>query len=558
MVPSMQPPSGPGILPAFRHDDRGRAASRHLCVGVYQDRSFRDEVLRRVYCDRHHRVAPSYGFDLVPVLVHAWRSWFLDKAQHAVILVALAVTAVTARLEFFICVSVLLVWYIIKTFAPLLKDIAAYFKQRESISAYKQLQIRGKLFWYGFLASIAILGFGIFQLVGKIHPQALTEAWSLRNLIIGPLILIGLITVVSSISAALRQLWMNRLRHASSMLRQNRGRLAAIDEQQFHPFTVYSGFNPFIGAGRAVRTWSFAQRLVPSSPLGMQSGNEYAAPPFQTRELVERLKTRIEELRLDEHPETRLPGLEVADHIFVEGTYADGYRYALQNAMVGPPLQSAVTDIIDNPRESARHFLRCQVSSWGGEVVTSVFVHVSLQGRTLYIEFATHALPPTLSDYQIIDEFGEAGVTAIARAVLRAVIALPDALEGIIRLVATPRLALRSWLARRDATMKARRGVNIGARFSAREEASSSDESYFQLLDIFKHSKIIERRLLAAVGDFLKQWGVDTSEFLARATSILNNGIINSGTGTINIESSAFGQAPNVINTASAPGSNAV
>jgi hypothetical protein len=53
-------------------------ATRHLCAGVYFDRSFRDLVIRQIHNDSRRQVAPSYGFDLVPVVRHAWRSWFLD------------------------------------------------------------------------------------------------------------------------------------------------------------------------------------------------------------------------------------------------------------------------------------------------------------------------------------------------------------------------------------------------------------------------------------------------------------------------------------------------
>lgn len=70
---------------AFRED----AATRHLCAGVYLDPAFRRTVIRQVYNDTARMVAPSYGFDLIPVVRHAWRAWLLDTTQHLCVLAIL-------------------------------------------------------------------------------------------------------------------------------------------------------------------------------------------------------------------------------------------------------------------------------------------------------------------------------------------------------------------------------------------------------------------------------------------------------------------------------------
>jgi hypothetical protein len=96
------------------------------------------------------------------------------------------------------------------------------------------------------------------------------------------------------------------------------------------------------------------------------------------------------------------------------------------------------------------------------------------------------------------------------------------------------------------------RAIDIGAAASARENAAPySDETYVQFQDILQHSKIIERRLIATVGDYLKEKGVDTSEFWERANAILNTGVINAGPGTVNISGSAIGEQATVT---TAPG----
>jgi hypothetical protein len=74
------------------------------------------------------------------------------------------------------------------------------------------------------------------------------------------------------------------------------------------------------------------------------------------------------------------------------------------------------------------------------------------------------------------------------------------------------------------------------------ESRDESESGYFQSQDIAQHSKIIERRLIATIGDYLAELGVDTSEFARRTMAILNNGVINTGAGTINVEGSAVGK----------------
>jgi hypothetical protein len=71
--------------------DRTGEATRHLCAGMYLEREFRNTVIRQVHNHPHHGVAPSYGFDLVPVVMHAWRAWTLEVAQDACVLSVLVI-----------------------------------------------------------------------------------------------------------------------------------------------------------------------------------------------------------------------------------------------------------------------------------------------------------------------------------------------------------------------------------------------------------------------------------------------------------------------------------
>lgn len=93
------------------------------------------------------------------------------------------------------------------------------------------------------------------------------------------------------------------------------------------------------------------------------------------------------------------------DHVFIDGTYVNNFPGALSD----PPSPTVLYGIMAEPREEARYHIACQVEAWGGELVTTVFVHISLQGRTLYVEFSTYALLPTPLRFHVIDEVDGTG-----------------------------------------------------------------------------------------------------------------------------------------------------
>jgi hypothetical protein len=160
------------------------------------------------------------------------------------------------------------------------------------------------------------------------------------------------------------------------------------------------------------------------------------------------------------------------------------------------------------------------------------------------LEFATYALFPTHPGYRIIDEAGGTGIGATAKAVAKTLSALPQQLTSACRVAWAPAQLLAVLRPKKDRTGSVAKRFDIGARVSVREiAAEESDRSYFQYQDVRQHSKIIERRLIDAVGEFLTELGIDTSEFWQRATTILNNGIINTGSGSVTSTNTTFGDS---------------
>jgi hypothetical protein len=95
------------------------------------------------------------------------------------------------------------------------------------------------------------------------------------------------------------------------------------------------------------------------------------------------------------------------------------------------------------------------------------------------------------------------------------------------------------------------RGFDYGARLSVRQ-LGMEDELYDHLQgqEILKHSRIVERRVMAAILDFLEAREVDIEEYRAQAANVLNVGAVNNGSGTVNMGSA---QVIGTQNNASAP-----
>lgn len=547
-------------LPPEDRDRLHRAADRRMCAASYVDADFRNSLLNDVYNDRVRRVAPSHGFDIVFVLWHAWRAWWLDAVQNLVVLGVLAVGFLNYPMSTVIAVLALLIWHVLRNILRLGPGWFGYYYEGEtSYFELKRIQARSKfqrrqLYVLG-IALILAMCFS-YRITGRAGETS--APWVARTGLLGAAAVVAYLAGTVAAAVVVRFIWLGHLRFEDIPARAARGRrMRAIDSQQRHPFTVHSGPNPFIGSGVRLQGWSFAQRLVRAKKTDLDPDVGFDEPPFTAEEVVDELKKMIFALRDDTNPQTRLPGLDVEDHVLVEGTHADPFRQALVASKGSVEVEEAITAAIRNPRDVARHYLACRVASWGGEIVTSVFVHVSLQGRTLYLEFSTYALLPTRQKYHIIDESGGTGITASLQEIGKSIFDLPGKLAGIYRV---PGVALRAWVSLRPYKDEAARKflrTDIGSQISIRESAAvESDESYFQYQDIRQHSKIIERRLFTTIGEYLKGLGVDTSEFWQRATAILNNGVIVTGSGSVNVTNSAFGQDTSVTNEAG-PGPSA-
>jgi hypothetical protein len=197
------------------------------------------------------------------------------------------------------------------------------------------------------------------------------------------------------------------------------------------------------------------------------------------------------------------------------------------------------------PTERIRHYLCVQVIDWQGELVLSIFLRFTRVGGNLFTEASYFLLPPLREKYRKIDNLRPApDMGAATRLLLQAAVSAPFLLVLSPFLVGGRLLSgpLR-WYRRRSIRrrIKTRPLFDYGAETSIRQQGMSPDyRRYFQKLDREMYSKIVEKRILDSIIEFLDEHNIDTSDLKDRQTSILNYGVILSG-GSIKAESLAVG-----------------
>ncbi|WP_431904095.1 hypothetical protein [Micromonospora carbonacea] len=506
--------------------------TRHLCAGAYLDEEFQRASLNEVYHQRRRLIAPSYGFDLPTVLHHCLQARRLTVARDAAIVGVLLLAACVSAPSASVVIGMLIGLYLLTSTGQAIRQTARELRHGRSASAGlilgRAMTLLFRLLVVGIvfaLASVLLAVFAMASMVTGVGAEDPAVAAGAVSTVALALLVLTLTPPV--LGNLLRQSQLDRLAPGQTPPGPaTTERLSELQQQEGGNTVVFSGYRPFVGSGVVLKNWGFAQRLVraanPLAGLQPEAEREFPTAPFGAAALVAHLRDELGALATEREAERQLPGLTVEDRIFLAGT---------EVAHLVPYTRPEwIPEIIRRPTAPARHFLVCQVLSWRGELVTTVYVHVAVQGRSLYMEFTSTALPPCDERYRVVDQVGGTGPAAYARAVVRGLLDAP-AIIGRAPLnlarAGLDALANSSWF---RADGPPRLGYDYGARVSVRELGMAADtRHHVQTQEIDKYQRIIERRLLAAVLDFLEGHGVDTSEYRQRATTLLNAGAIVTG-----------------------------
>lgn len=561
-------------------------ATRHLSAGAYLDEEFCRSALREVYYQPKRIVAPSYGFDAVTVLGHCLRARralvVRDGLLVAVLLLAswVSVFGLVAILVLLLAVHALVTAVVVARDAvkylgnpmhidrdPLPDDdMTSRDRRRKPGSGHRHQPVRPRTFrrlWLeNVLAQIfarmigVTLTYAVFAIVALGVAFLSALMWDGNPL--GPpwsgsasLVAIGCLAVVAFLAPAATRAWsqlqLRKLVPDRPTVRPViTPRLIEIDEQTGGNTVVYTGYKPFVGSGSVLRRWDLAQRLVrpdtgPGGPgaSAAEALREFPTPPFTAREISAYVRDYIDELAKDPVPERRLPALRVTDRVFVAGTEIADLRPHTSDLRMA--------EIIRNPTAPQRHYVVCQVVSWRGELVTTVYVHFAVQGKALYVELYVTGLLPCDERFRVVDQVGGTGLKGVVAGACRAAAAAP------LHVAAAPTALARAFadqltiaFAGRSGRSRVRRGYDYGATVGLRELGeSAAARDHMQTQDITKYGRIIERLVLAAILDFLERRGVDVNEYRQRSLTILNAGAVAMAGGTVNVGGDAVGMQIN-------------
>lgn len=164
------------------------------------------------------------------------------------------------------------------------------------------------------------------------------------------------------------------------------------------------------------------------------------------------------------------------------------------------------------------------------------FLYLAVQGRMLYAQFVCNALPPIRKDFKLVDVLPSFTPAEVVLEALRqgGAAAVGEAIAGPLRLVAAVPWAE---IFQQGAERHRRRffAFDYGARMSVRERAAEpAFTTFLQELDVNKHTRLIERRVMGALLDHLQHdRNIDVSDYRTETASIISNSLIMNG-GTVN------------------------
>jgi hypothetical protein len=330
-------------------------------------------------------------------------------------------------------------------------------------------------------------------------------------------------------------------------------KLKEISESQDANVIIYGGFSPFVGSGLNINGWSFAVDIN----KGKDKGRHTQQPiDFAVSELYDYITNSITNIGLE--------NLSIEDNLYIHGNgqeLRDGKIFLSQD-MMRPNTRVEncfIQFFIENPTDSIRHYRCLRVTDWKGEIILSIFLRFSKIGQSLFIEANYYLLTPLRSYYRQYDEIkSEPSLEDILklawRSAFKTFVLSISALISICKLlISIANLDFSEYLKKRNRKKKKKKEIksnptfNYGAISSLRERVSQEEyQRFFQKLDQEMYLKIIERRIVDNLSNFLDSKNIDTSDFKEARSTILNHGIIVEG-GSLHAENIAVGKRAKLI-----------
>ena len=462
--------------------------TRLLCAGTYLDDGYRRAVIQELLIERYRQIAPSYGYDVVPVLGHA-----LAARQRRIFQSAYTVLM-------FVVIGVLWLTGVLGVAGALL--------------------LFGWAVWAGaFMIRLSTLE----TLIRDFKPARPGG---------GPdTVFVGGYPFTNRLGPDLRrELEVQQSASADGVI-------------------YYGGFVPFVGAGFEAESWANAEMLIAARPNPLlasadepeddrddEEADEPELIPFDVREITDYVHANL----LTALTETADPRDRIENVVVERRKYAKAVaRHASDRIDTGLDVSQIHWE---ESHGAAREYLCIRIGSWDQELVPSMFVGFDIKGSTLHTEFYTYVLPPVRQSFHVVDRLADdITLRLMGRVALAALKATPgEGLGALLRPLAERLPNSASVINRLDRNLSRGghgaagdsalglaqfAGVRLdrGARFSVRELATFNElHHFFQKSDMVKYAQVVERTLLHTIEVFLSEHNVDLTDHRATQANILN------------------------------------
>ncbi|MFI9450087.1 hypothetical protein [Amycolatopsis sp. NPDC052450] len=530
-------------MPAPGADD----TTRYLCAASYLDPAYGGRAISEFLVEPTRPVPPSPGLDAGKVLAEAIRARARRKNYDGLLVLVMIIVIGLAWGS-----SLLYVWIGLSV----LFSIPGWFT---GVKQGGEKSLKG-LMWLVLLFPILLLVVENIDDIDRGLSRAIEPSsdGDTARVVVAVILALVALGIVSYERWTLWQLLSTRFRRGANAASTAAGMTGLLTEDfsgqlgRYHgaeqlegvpgaPLVVYRGYNPFVGAGFRRDAWSMAIPLERDPDAG-------ELRPLSTAVLYDGIRAAIERLRSAGplSPDRRLSGLRVTDMVFtpaaelIDHLATSEARIYLETLTEPPSTRLAPAEVArlkEEPREWARYYLRFEVETWDRDLVLSTFLHLAVDETTLYLEWTPFVLPPIRAEYRVVDKMRPDSLRPLAQGLMMW-LKLPASLPGRL-------LNLASWIRppkRENGVVDADR---YGAAHSLRELASVNlFTDYFQLVDIERYEKIIESRLLPAIGKLLGDAGYSTAKFEEQAAVVVNQDITIAGNNNAPITQSGVERRP--------------
>jgi hypothetical protein len=315
-------------------------------------------------------------------------------------------------------------------------------------------------------------------------------------------------------------------------------RLKAAADRKSGNLVVFRGHAAFIGSGNLLGQ----EQIVIDASHGKENDDESSSEPipFTNMDVHVSIAKAIGNIQL--------PGLNVAERVFVNGKHVRG-NHGLQRQPMEPPFASVSDELLrgaaDHPTADARAYVCAEIHSWQGQLVVTMFARAVHTGGWLYIEYSFYLLPPIDAAYTGIDSlYSESLARRLRKTSAWSIVRTVPYLLASPYFLVKQGIKIFSWNARESAQgYLIRRGQSFdyGALRSIREAACwRSNRHYFINRDITMYVLLLQKSLLRAVENFLDDHNIATDEFKEQAKIIIDASNKNYSVHIGNVSNSTF------------------